>query len=260
MAKLPHNVTFEGLTRFLRDNGEGVHLDRLVGIPPESEGDKAARAKNAERHAESEYDRYQATRNERQRVAMALKKSETDIQIPKEVGDLEKLILGVTAVSGFWDSFGDDAPLSQSSDADLSANHLSAYERQRQDNIIDNNKKLAELGLLDNNCKAVPTLKPPTLKRPRPAAAEPSRVSARQAKNARVRYDEDTSEGGERGQYEPVPLIGKIGHQHAQDEVGAHRRRTHDHVRCTQPARLFRDARAPCGAVAPLLALQPRGL
>ena len=39
----------------------------------------------------------------------------------------------------------------------------------------------------------------------------------------RVRYCPvvDTSEGGERGQHEPVPLIGKIGHQRAQDRPPA---------------------------------------
>ena len=46
----------------------------------------------------------------------------------------------------------------------------------------------------------------------------------------RVRYCPvmDTSEGGEREQHEPVPLIGKIGHQRAQDEIGAHRRNRFD--------------------------------
>jgi hypothetical protein len=94
-AKLPHNCSTEELTKFLRDHNEGEHLDRLVGIPPESEGDQTARAKHEDRHRETEYDHRLAAKTARMRVAVAMRKSETDLQIPKEVGDLDKLIIDV---------------------------------------------------------------------------------------------------------------------------------------------------------------------
>jgi hypothetical protein len=97
-AKLPHNSSTQELTQFLRDHGEGEHLDRLVGIPPESEGDQTARAKHEDRrHRETEYDHRLATSSERDRAARATKISNgvTDLQIPEDVGNLDQLIINV---------------------------------------------------------------------------------------------------------------------------------------------------------------------
>jgi len=41
-AKIPHNSSAEELTKFLRDHGEGEHLDQL-GVPLEPESDQASR-------------------------------------------------------------------------------------------------------------------------------------------------------------------------------------------------------------------------
>ena len=94
-AKLPHSSSPEELTQFLRDHGESDHLDRLVGIPPESEGDQTARAKHEDRHTETEYDHRLATKSERDRVAKATKISNgvTDLQVPEEIGELNQLII-----------------------------------------------------------------------------------------------------------------------------------------------------------------------
>jgi hypothetical protein len=94
-AKLPHNSSPEELTQFLRDHGESDHLDRLVGIPPESEGDQTARAKHEDRHRETEYDHRLATKSERDRVARAIRsvKSANDLQVPEEIRELNQLII-----------------------------------------------------------------------------------------------------------------------------------------------------------------------
>ena len=102
-AKIPHNSSAEERTKFLRDHSEGEHLDQLgvhldqLGVLLEPESDQATRAVNEGRHAETEFDRLVAAQVERRRVAHTTKifKSETDLQIPKEVGDLDKLIIDV---------------------------------------------------------------------------------------------------------------------------------------------------------------------
>ena len=93
-AKLPHNVTFEGLTRILRDHGEGVHLDRL-GVPFEKESDQATRAACESRHEETEFDRVVAARAERSKAALMTKLSigVSELHVPEEVGNLDELLI-----------------------------------------------------------------------------------------------------------------------------------------------------------------------
>ena len=76
---------------------DGVLVDiRPVLHVPEPESDQAARAKHEERHTETEHDHKVAARMERARVAKEtniLNIGVTDLQVPVEVGELDKLII-----------------------------------------------------------------------------------------------------------------------------------------------------------------------